>query len=432
MEEKRRVSIAFVGAAKSGKSALIRQFIGYPFEADYRKTIGIDYYAKHSTDSQDYAVSLWDISGAEDYLALTRDMIDRMLLCEPTLETIVIVLDGSQDDDVLASQLNQWLDVVLKSPRPVPTYVFINKLDLLEAVDRPDRIFAIRETISRVLRERELTQDVMNARGFSVYVCSAKTGEGVSAAFDALFENSQHNVSILDDVVDETPVPELKVLDAKPTPPFFWLTFFSRGIKRGYHNIKGLFVHDKRWMGGNLLIVTAILAMITVTLLLSVGGVFMPAWGFTLLLGSALFALWNIGCVYQARRSKRIPAYPALERDSLLLGEEEENKRPSWERGEPLSFSLLGTPPNRSPLASDDETADHKPSQNVRNPPYFTSEYPQSLLGDNVEEEEEINPWERGEPFSLPSNYSSTTSDDEASYEKTSDDETCQNAFPSL
>ncbi len=155
--------VAFIGDSGSGKTSLIKAFLGQ----DIRKvttTIGVDFY---HIKRENYEIVVWDFAGQKWFRDIIIDFIKGASL-------IVMVFDLSRPV-TLVNLLRQWVHHVVDiSGNQTVVIVVGNKKDIKKIPD---------EAISRVLDQ------IGRLVNLKMYLqTSALLNDNVSALFDAIFE----------------------------------------------------------------------------------------------------------------------------------------------------------------------------------------------------------------------------------------------------
>lgn len=155
--------ICMLGAYAVGKTSLVRQFVRSMFDEKYHATIGVKIDKKIvAVRGNMVQLMLWDIAGAEDHFTIPSSYIRGTAGC-------LMVIDGTRLQTVdrafdLIEQLNQDIG-------SIPLVIVLNKCDLTDQWQLDD---------AQTARLAPL--------GCPIIRSSAKTGEGVEAAFTALAE----------------------------------------------------------------------------------------------------------------------------------------------------------------------------------------------------------------------------------------------------
>lgn len=160
--------VTLMGESGVGKTSLIRRFVLNEYEETYLHTVGtrvskIELTVPHGTDLEvQMDMSIFDIMGQRGF----RDMVRETYFHNS--QALMAVCDLTRQDSLYA--LNEWLPVALEISGDVPVYIIVNKMDL---IDR------------RAFTEEEIRK-VTEPFGASFLMTSAKTGEFVEDAFNAM------------------------------------------------------------------------------------------------------------------------------------------------------------------------------------------------------------------------------------------------------
>ena len=165
-----RYKMVLFGSESVGKTSLIKKFTQSTFQKEYIKTIGAQFSEFDAEISGDrIRLLFWDIAGQDDFFFL-RPSFYR----ESRAAIIVYSLEENDLGKRSFEHISNWHDDVKKYCGEIPIVVFANKVDLIKKkkLDKP------------------LIQDLTKKRNFlGYYITSAKTGEGVFEAFNAIIEN---------------------------------------------------------------------------------------------------------------------------------------------------------------------------------------------------------------------------------------------------
>jgi len=159
--------ITIIGDGSVGKTSLIKKFTHGSFQKEYIKTIGAQF-SKYDVEISGDQVRLlfWDIAGQDDFLFL-RPSFYR----ESKAAIIVFSLEENDLGKRSFNHLNDWDEDIKKYCGDIPIVVFANKVDLVDEQN---------------LNKAKI-QGVMKERNFlDYYLTSAKTGQGVHEAFNAI------------------------------------------------------------------------------------------------------------------------------------------------------------------------------------------------------------------------------------------------------
>jgi small GTP-binding protein len=157
--------ICMVGVYGTGKTCLVQQYVHSIFSVKYLSTVGVKIDRKQvKVGDQDVTLMLWDLEGRDG----TRDVSASYVR---GAHGIIYVADGTRPETV--DQLGELAKIVVNEIGPTPSVVALNKSDLKEAW----KISSAQEA---------------SAGGSDMHrlKTSAKTGEGVEAAFQWLAEQT--------------------------------------------------------------------------------------------------------------------------------------------------------------------------------------------------------------------------------------------------
>ena len=157
--------ICMVGVYGTGKTCLVQQFVHSIFSVKYLSTVGVKIDKKQvKVGDQDVTLMLWDLEGRDG----TRDITTSYVR---GAHGIIYVADGTRPETV--QQLSDLRKIVVNEIGETPSVVALNKIDLKD--------------------EWKLSAgDESSAGGENAHrlKTSAKTGEGVEAAFQWLAEQT--------------------------------------------------------------------------------------------------------------------------------------------------------------------------------------------------------------------------------------------------
>jgi small GTP-binding protein len=153
--------ICMLGTNAVGKTSLVRQFVESVYSDKYHTTVAVKVDKKVvQVSGQDVTLMLWDLYGEDEFQKLRMSFMRGA-------SGYFLVADGTRRmtlDRALA--LDEKVRATVGS---VPVIVLLNKSDLADQWEIDD----------------ETAQNLVG-RGLTVIRTSAKTGEGVDAAFHAL------------------------------------------------------------------------------------------------------------------------------------------------------------------------------------------------------------------------------------------------------
>lgn len=156
--------VCMVGFFATGKTSLVRQFVHAKFSDRYLSTVGVKVDRKEvAVDGNPVNLLLWDLEGRDGVQDLQTSYLRGA-------SGIIYVVDGTRRDTF--ARVHELRDTVRGAVGETPSVVALNKADLTDqwALTDGDR-------------------DGLAALPWHVFTTSAKTGDGVEAAFLWLAEN---------------------------------------------------------------------------------------------------------------------------------------------------------------------------------------------------------------------------------------------------
>ena len=161
--------ISVIGDGAVGKTSLIKKFTEGSFEKDYIKTIGAQF-SKYVKEINDDIINLvfWDIAGQEDFSFLQPLFYKGTRAC-----IIVFSLEENDLGYESFAHVKNWYVQLTKHCGEIPVVLFANKVDLVDE-NELDR------------SQIKSLSDELNFLGY--YITSAKTGQGVIEAFNAIID----------------------------------------------------------------------------------------------------------------------------------------------------------------------------------------------------------------------------------------------------
>ncbi len=167
-----KVKVCLMGDEAVGKTSLIRRFVLDQFDDRYVVTIGAKVVSKEFNFSPpgggeelEVSMLIWDIMGAKGFRELLQEAYFR------NAKGILAVCDLTRPETL--KNLRDWISSVNTVAGPVPCLVLANKVDLKGNLAIPDAKL----------------QDACRRLNTSYLKTSARTGEGVEAAFNALLRS---------------------------------------------------------------------------------------------------------------------------------------------------------------------------------------------------------------------------------------------------
>ena len=164
-----RFKIVVIGDGAVGKTSLIKKFTKGTFEKDYIKTIGAQL-SKYNKEINGDMIRLifWDIAGQADF-----DFLHHLFYKESKAAIIVYSLEENDLGKNSFDHIKNWYNELKKYCGDVPVVLFTNKADLV-------KIDSLKTIIIQKLVKK------YNFLGY--FTTSAKTGQGVIEAFNAIIE----------------------------------------------------------------------------------------------------------------------------------------------------------------------------------------------------------------------------------------------------
>ena len=167
VKKKLKIKVTVIGDGGVGKTSLIQKFTQGKFKTDYIKTIGAQL-THYETEIDGYKIELlfWDIAGQSNFHFL-RPSFYR----SSKAAIIVYSLEENNLGERSFEHITSWYEDVKEFCGEIPAVIFANKVDLVDeqSIDK--------EKIQNLVKEQ-------NFLGY--YITSAKTGQGLDDAFNAL------------------------------------------------------------------------------------------------------------------------------------------------------------------------------------------------------------------------------------------------------
>jgi len=163
--KKFKFKIAVIGDGMVGKTSLIQSYV---------KTIGAQFFVFDKEINEDkIRLLFWDIAGQVDFNFLRCSFFNK--------SQAAIIIYSLEDNDLGKNSFNHivdWYMDISKYCNEIPVVIFANKVDLVDENNSDD------SKIQKLV-------DKHNFLGF--YKTSAKTGDGVIKAFNAIIKKLYHN-----------------------------------------------------------------------------------------------------------------------------------------------------------------------------------------------------------------------------------------------
>jgi len=172
--------IVVIGDGRVGKTSLIQKFTRSSFKEDYTKTIGAQ------LSNYDYEINndkirpqFWDIAGQDKFHFLRPSFFNKS-----RAGIIVYSLEENKLGEESFINITDWYDEIKKYCGDIPIIIFANKIDLVD-ISQVDE-----SSLKEVVEENNL---------LGYRITSAKTGNGVTDAFNDLIETLYHKFKSLSD-----------------------------------------------------------------------------------------------------------------------------------------------------------------------------------------------------------------------------------------
>jgi len=167
VKKKLKIKVTVVGDGGVGKTSLIQKFTQGKFKTDYIKTIGAQL-THYKTEINGYRIELmfWDIAGQDDFHFLRPSFY--------RASKAVIIVYSLEENNLgkrSFAHIASWYKDVKKYCGEIPAVVFANKVDLIN---------------EKSLYKTKIQNLVRKHNFLGYYITSAKTGQGLDEAFNAL------------------------------------------------------------------------------------------------------------------------------------------------------------------------------------------------------------------------------------------------------
>ena len=166
-KKKIKVKVTVIGDGSVGKTSLIQKFTQGIFKTDYVKTIGAQL-TNYETEIDGYRIELifWDIAGQDNFHFLRPSFYRG--------SKAAIIVYSLEENDLGKRSFNHittWHKDVKQFCGEIPVVLFANKVDLINEQN---------------LDKSKIQNFVKEHNFLGYYITSAKTGQGLDDAFDAL------------------------------------------------------------------------------------------------------------------------------------------------------------------------------------------------------------------------------------------------------
>ena len=161
--------ITVIGDGGVGKTSLIKKYTKGSFKKEYIKTLGAQF-SKYDEKIENSAVKLffWDIAGQKEFSFM------RPTFYKGSKAAIIVFSLAPNEIDDSFKHISEWHEDIKKYCGNIPIVLFGNKMDLV---------------IDEELNESRV-EEIVDKRDFlGYYKTSAKTGNGVYKAFQAIIKD---------------------------------------------------------------------------------------------------------------------------------------------------------------------------------------------------------------------------------------------------
>lgn len=168
--------ITVVGDGGVGKTSLIKKYTQGTFEEDYISTVGAQFsFYDEKVNGDECKLYFWDIAGQKEFEFLRGDFYEGSKAA-----IIVFSLEDNTRGNESLKHITEWYEDLKNHCGDIPVILFANKLDLIDETTLDDT------DLKNLVKEKNLI-------GF--YRTSAKTGQGVTNAFQTIIKELHNKYS---------------------------------------------------------------------------------------------------------------------------------------------------------------------------------------------------------------------------------------------
>jgi small GTP-binding protein len=161
--------ITVIGDGGVGKTSLIKKYTKGSFKKEYIKTLGAQF-SKYDEKIENSAVKLffWDIAGQKEFSFM------RPTFYKGSKAAIIVFSLAPDEIDDSFKHISEWHEDIKKYCGNIPIVLFGNKMDLVNDEELDD------SNVKEIVDKRDF---------LGYYKTSAKTGNGVYKAFQAIIKD---------------------------------------------------------------------------------------------------------------------------------------------------------------------------------------------------------------------------------------------------
>jgi small GTP-binding protein len=164
-----RFKVSVIGDGRVGKTTLIKRFTQSSFQRDYIRTIGAQFsvYEKE-IDGDTIRLLFYDIAGQ-----IAFEFARPSFFKNSRAAIIVFSLEEGKLGENSFNHILNWYKDITQYCGEIPVIIFANKVDLID---------------ENSLNKTKIEELVKENKFLGYYITSAKTGQGVIEAFEAIIE----------------------------------------------------------------------------------------------------------------------------------------------------------------------------------------------------------------------------------------------------
>jgi Ras-related protein Rab-7A len=182
------LKILILGDAAVGKTSILKQFVDREFTGQYKATIGSDFLSKQlDIDGHPVTLQIWDTAGQDRFQSLGSTFYRGAEVC-------VFVYDIAQSPSF--GNIPKWLDA------------FSRQLGLSKGDSFPFLLLGNKSDLPNKVVQPSAAREYAEENGMIFHEVSAKTADGVHAAFEAVVRKALETIprdafTVTDSVLNE-------------------------------------------------------------------------------------------------------------------------------------------------------------------------------------------------------------------------------------